>query len=113
MRSFIFRDIINQQNEKTPRNTVKKRCFRGVLLFFVTNLLLIQSSKHTVYVHTDIQKVETDHNGKAVEDLFSYHEVQYSKDEYLDLMMKENAALKESITDTQIALCEIYESMGG
>ena len=33
----------------------------------------------TVYVHTDIQKVETDHNGKAVEDLFSYHEVQYSK----------------------------------
>lgn len=67
----------------------------------------------TVYVHTDIQKVETDHNGKAVEDLFSYHEVQYSKDEYLDLMMKENAALKESITDTQIALCEIYESMGG
>ena len=34
----------------------------------------------TVYVHTDIQKVETDHNGKAVEDLFSYHEVQYSKD---------------------------------
>ncbi len=67
----------------------------------------------TVYVHTDIQKVETDHNGKTVEDLYSYHEVQYSKDEYLDLMMQENAALKESITDTQIALCEIYESIGG
>ena len=29
----------------------------------------------TVYVHTDIQKVETDHNGKTVEDLYSYHEV--------------------------------------
>lgn len=67
----------------------------------------------TVYVHTDIQKVETDQNDKAVEDLYSYHEVQYSKDEYLDLMMQENAALKDSITDTQIALCEIYEAMGG
>ena len=67
----------------------------------------------TVYVHTDIQKVETEHNGMTVEDLYSFHEVQYSKDEYLDLMMQENAALKESITDTQIALCEIYESIGG
>lgn len=67
----------------------------------------------TVYVHTDIQKVEIDQNGKAVEDSYSYHEVQYTKDEYLDLIMQENAALKESITDTQIALCEIYESIGG
>lgn len=33
--------------------------------------------------------------------------------DYLDLMMQENAALKDSITDTQIALCEIYEAMGG
>lgn len=66
-----------------------------------------------VYVHTDIQKVEKDHTGKVVEDLYSYHEVQYSKDEYLDLMMKENASLQQSITDTQIALCEIYESIGG
>lgn len=67
----------------------------------------------TVYVHTDIRKVETDQNGKVVEDLYSYHEMQYSKDEYLDLMMQENAALKDSITDTQIALCEIYETLGG
>lgn len=66
-----------------------------------------------VYVHTDIQKVEKDHTGKVVEDLYSYHEVQYSKDEYLDLMMKENTSLQQSITDTQIALCEIYESIGG
>ncbi len=56
----------------------------------------------TVYVHTDIQKVETDHNGKAVEDLFSYHEVQYSKDEYLDLMMKENAALSTFFSSCSI-----------
>lgn len=67
----------------------------------------------TVYVHTGIQKLETDQAGEPVQDLYTYHEVQYSKDEYLDLMMQENAALKESITDTQLALCEIYESMGG
>lgn len=41
----------------------------------------------TVYVHTDIKTVDKlDDQGKTVENLYSYHEVQYSKDEYIQLM---------------------------
>ena len=67
--------------------------------------------KDTVYVHTDIVPVEKD--GKIVEDLFSYTEVQYDKDEYIELMAKQNEQLGNDLTDTQLALCEIYETIGG
>lgn len=67
--------------------------------------------KDTVYVHTDIVPVEKD--GKIVEDLFSYTEVQYDKDEYIELMAQQNEQLGNDLTDTQLALCELYESIGG
>ncbi len=67
--------------------------------------------KDTVYVHTDITPFEED--GKVVEDLFSYNEVQYNKDEYIEQMAQQNEKLGNDITDTQLALCEIYETLGG
>lgn len=67
--------------------------------------------KDTVYVHTDIVPVEKD--GKVVEDLFSYTEVQYGKDEYIELMAQQNKQLGNDLLDTQLALCEIYETIGG
>ena len=67
--------------------------------------------KDTVYVHTDITPVEK--NGKIIEGLFSYNEVQYGKDEYIELMAQQNEKLNNDITDTQLALCEVYEILGG
>lgn len=67
--------------------------------------------KDTVYVHTNITPVEKD--GKIVEDTFSYDEIQYDKDEYIAIMAAQNAELNASILDTQLALCEIYETIGG
>lgn len=67
--------------------------------------------KDTVYVHTDIVPVEED--GKVVENLFSYTEVQYGKDEYIELMSHQNEQLCKDLIDTQLALCELYESIGG
>lgn len=67
--------------------------------------------KDTVYVHTDIIPIEED--GKIVEDLFSYTEVQYGKDEYIELMAQRNEQLNNDLLDTQLALCEIYEAIGG
>jgi hypothetical protein len=47
----------------------------------------------TVYVHTDIQKLDDlDINGKPIE-LYQYHEVQYGKDEYIQLMAAQNKEL--------------------
>ena len=67
--------------------------------------------KDTVYVHTNITPVEKD--GKVVENLFSYNEIQYGKEEYIELMVQQNEKLNNDLTDTQLALCEIYETFGG
>ena len=67
--------------------------------------------KDTVYVHTDIEQVFKDNEGKSVDNLFQYHEIQYNKDEYIKLLSEKNDSLDQQLTDTQLALCEIYEGM--
>ena len=47
---------------------------------------------------------ETDAEGKAVEGLYQYNEVQYDKDEYIQFMSEKNTALEEQIESTQEAL---------
>lgn len=56
--------------------------------------------KDTVYVHSDIKKMDTEDGLE----LFSYTEVQYGKDEYIELMAKKNQALKEQVEATQEAV---------
>ena len=69
--------------------------------------------KDTVYVHTDIAPITEDGFGNPVENLFSYNEIQYGKDEYIELMVQQSKQLNSDITDAQLALCEIYETLGG
>ena len=40
---------------------------------------------------------------------FEYECTEYSKDEYLLKLARENAQLKQDIIDTQLALVELYE----
>lgn len=65
--------------------------------------------KDKVYVHTDITPITEDNRGNAVENLFQFNEIQYDKDEYIELLANKNAELENGLTDTQLALCEIYE----
>ena len=67
--------------------------------------------KDTVYEHTEIEQVMEDHEGNPVDNLFKYHEIQYDKDEYIQIMDEKNSALETQLTDTQLALVEIYEGM--
>ena len=60
--------------------------------------------EYSVWVNTDIAETA---------DGWEYHMVQYSKDEYIKLMVDKNAALEEQLTDTQLALCDVYEMIGG
>lgn len=66
----------------------------------------------TVYVHTNIVPVTQDAEGNPVEGLFQFNEVQYDKDEYIKVMAEKNAVMETELTSTQLALVEIYESMG-
>ena len=68
-------------------------------------------NKDTVYVHTNIVQ-STDEDGNVVDNLYVYDEVQYTKDEYIKLISDKNETLEKEVTETQLALCELYESLG-
>lgn len=51
--------------------------------------------KDTVYVHTDIRESE-DSGGNVV---FGYYEIQYDKDEYIQLMSEKNDILEQVVAD--------------
>ena len=68
-------------------------------------------NKDTVYVHTNIVQA-TDEDGNVIDDLYVYDEVQYTKDEYIKLISDKNETLEKEVTETQLALCELYESLG-
>ncbi len=42
---------------------------------------------------------------------YEYDLIQYDKDEYIKLLDNKNTSLETQITDTQLALCEVYELM--
>ena len=67
--------------------------------------------KDTIYVHTDILPFEK--RGKVIDGLFTYNEIQYDKDEYIAILAQQNEKLDKDLTNTQLALCEIYEAIGG
>ena len=68
-------------------------------------------NKTTVYVHTNIVQA-TDEDGNIIEGLYIYDEIQYTKDEYIKLISDKNETLEKEVTETQLALCELYESLG-
>ena len=39
-------------------------------------------------------------------------ETEYTKDEYIQMVSDKNSALEEELTNTQIALTEVYELIG-
>ena len=68
--------------------------------------------KTTVYVHSNIVQAK-DEDGNIIEDLYVYDEIQYTKDEYIKIMADKNIKLEQEITETQMALCDIYEAIQG
>lgn len=66
--------------------------------------------KFSVWVNTDISEIEVSHEDDTHTE-FKYHQVQYSKDEYIKMIDEKNTALETQVTDTQIALCDVYEMM--
>jgi len=57
--------------------------------------------EHSVWIHTNIQAVE-ETVGEEVFSVYEFDMVQYTKDEYI-------SKLDDQLTDTQLALVEVYE----
>lgn len=66
---------------------------------------------YSVWVNTDIQEIQvTDENGDRTE--YEFNQVQYSKEEYIKLIDEKNAEIENELTNTQLALCDVYEMLG-
>ncbi len=67
----------------------------------------------SVWIASDIQEVSEE--GVGDQEGFTgyeYNLMQYGKDEYIKMIDDKNADLEQQMTDTQIALCDVYEMLG-
>ena len=68
--------------------------------------------EYSVWVNTNITEIQVaDEDGNHTE--WEWDQERYEKDEYIKMMDSKNTALEKQIDDTQIALCEVYELIGG
>jgi len=68
----------------------------------------------SVWVCTDI--VEVSEEGTDDMDAgfigYEFNMVQYSKDEFIKIQADKNSSLENELTETQLALCDVYEMIG-
>lgn len=64
--------------------------------------------KDTVYEHSEIEQVLKDHEGKSIDNLFKFREVQYGKDEYIKVMNERN---KNTENTLDVLLTEIIPGL--
>jgi len=65
--------------------------------------------KHTNITEITVQEIES----KSSHIEYEFDMIQYSKDEYLGMMIDQNTDLENQLTDTELALVELYEMIGG
>lgn len=58
--------------------------------------------KTTVYVHSNIKKLDADPLGNPTDNLYQYDEIQYPKDEYIQLMADRQNLESQLLTDLDI-----------
>lgn len=68
--------------------------------------------KDTVYVHTNITPLSQDKSSYPVNGMYEYYEVQYDKDEYITILSEKSTSQELQLINTQLALTELFESMG-
>lgn len=63
---------------------------------------------YSVWINTDIREIQVQ-NEKDAHIEYEFNQVQYSKDEYIKMIDDKNTELEATITDTQLALVDVYE----
>lgn len=72
----------------------------------------IEIDEYSVWMNSDVHEITVE-DKKGTHAEYEYNQTQFSKDEYIKLMSERNKVLENALTDTQIALCDIYEMFGG
>lgn len=72
----------------------------------------LKIDEFSVWVCSNITPiVETDPDGEHEFNGFEFDMIQYDKDEYIRMMDAKTALVEQQLTDTQLALCEVYEML--
>ena len=64
----------------------------------------------SVWVYSDIVPIE-ENVGEETFTGFEFNMIQYGKDEYIKTMAEKNSIVETQLTNTQLALAELYEGM--
>ena len=73
----------------------------------------LELTESKVFVSSNI--TEVNELGTDERQGFSGYEfdlIEYDKDEYIKIQAEKNATLEDEITQSQVAMCEIYEMIG-
>lgn len=70
----------------------------------------VEIDEYSVWVNSNIKEIEVQSEDESHTE-YEFNQVRYTKDEYIKLIDERNTTLESQLTDTQLALCEIYEGM--
>lgn len=70
----------------------------------------VEMDEYSVWVNTDIKEIAVQSEDESHTE-YEYNQVRYTKDEYIKLIDERNSTPESQLTDTQLALCELYEGM--
>lgn len=60
---------------------------------------------------TEQTKIDPMTEEKIIE--YSFELIEYDKNEYIEIIDAKNKELEDELTSTELALCEVYELIGG
>jgi len=72
----------------------------------------IEVRETKVFIASNIKEVSENVGDENEFVGFEFDWLEYEKDEYILLQAEKNSELEDQLTDTQLALCEIFESLG-
>jgi hypothetical protein len=64
---------------------------------------------YSVWINTNIREIQVQNEEDDAHIEYEFNQVQYSKDEYIKMIDDKNTELEATITDTQLALVDVYE----
>ncbi|PLT76341.1 MULTISPECIES: hypothetical protein [Lachnospiraceae] len=70
----------------------------------------VEITESKVFVATDIEQVTVTMDEQEVQE-YQFNLVEYDKDEYIKIISEKNEELEQQMTDTQLALCDVYEML--
>lgn len=70
----------------------------------------VEITESKVFVATDIEQVTVTMDEQEVQE-YQFNLVEYDKDEYIKIISEKNEELEQQMTDTQFALCDVYEML--